>query len=124
MLRWFAYTLFVLVVAKVYAQDHVFKSATSEALIAAYRDKAVSACRNDKTFQSATASPVLWAERSEIAIQIGRPDLGVSIWEVDHALWEAAYKKPYLVLRPTDSHTALTCTYDITADAANLSRNG
>lgn len=116
--------LALLAVIKLYVQDQIYRSATSDALIAAYRSDAIAACQKDRTNQTADLAGPNWLKPSSIALQIGRSDLGVNLWEISDARWEAAYKQPYLVLAPSDPQAHLTCTYDINVNVASITRNG
>ncbi|MCH9808335.1 MAG: hypothetical protein K0U74_11435 [Alphaproteobacteria bacterium] len=116
--------LATLALAKVFTQNQLYRTATSNALIATYRERAIRACQADRANQTRNASHRLWAKPRNIDLEIGRSNLGVIIWDYDHALWEAAYRRPYLVLSPSDSNIRLRCTYDITAGGANVERRG
>lgn len=122
-MRWVVYALAALVALKIYAQDYFYRDATAQALIAAYGEKALTACRSNTTTQKKTLAPYVWGKSGEIKVQIGRNDLGVGIWELEHALWDAAFKQPYLILSPADKHTGITCTYDIVSDAASIHKS-
>ena len=112
--------LAALALAKVYTQNQFYRNATSQALIATYRDRAISACLSDRSSQSRKNGSGLWAKPRRVDLEVGRPDLGVFIWDYNHALWPAAYQRPYLVLSPSNPRTKLRCTYDITAGGANV----
>lgn len=113
--------LALLAVIKIYAQDQIYRSATSDALIAAYRSDAIVACQKNHANQPAELAVTYWAKPSSIAVQVGRSDLGVSLWQISDPRWDAAYKQPYLVLTSADPKTHLTCTYDINVNAASVS---
>jgi hypothetical protein len=123
MMRLIVVTLAALALAKIYIQDQIYRTAISDALIAAYESRAILACQSDRLNQSQGTASVLWTDPSAIDVEIGRPDLGIRIWDTNHALWEAAYTRPYLVLLPADANAHLKCTYDITAGAANVARS-
>jgi hypothetical protein len=105
---------------KLWAQDTVYRSATEEALVAAYRDRAVTACQKEPA-RDARTSAVNWSNASAIKLVIGDSNLSVYVWEVDHELWNARYRNPYLVLTPSD-RASLVCTYDIGLGTAHVSR--
>ncbi len=126
-MRIFVFILAALAIAKVYAQDQLYRTATAQALINAYSSLAVTACQKSGSAQIKTATSAqldLWTTRSPMSLQIGRDDLGVSIWQFEDRRWEAAYRQPYLVLSPQTQAGALTCTYDITAGQAQISHRG
>ena len=123
-MRWVVYTLAALVVLKFYMQTEFYREATSEALIQAYAERALTACRTNAAGPQPTPSRHLWDKPGGIHVAIGRDDLNVGIWQVDHENWKAAHRQTYLVLSPVEKHTGFTCTYDVQADAATVSRSG
>lgn len=107
---------------KIYAQDQTYRSAVTDALVAAYRSHAIAACQNDHVNQPKNTGALLWSNPSEITVTIGSSDVEIGMWNVDDELWDAAYKTPYLVLSPSDPLTPLKCTYDITSGSAKVSQ--
>jgi hypothetical protein len=106
---------------KIWAQDSVYRSATAEALVAAYRDRAIASCQKAPSKDARAASPVNWGSTPEIKLVIGNGGISVYIWEVDHELWNARFRNPYLVLSAHD-HANVACTYDIGRGTAEVSR--
>jgi hypothetical protein len=108
---------------KVWVQDTVFRAAAEEALIAAYRDRAVAACQRgpqgDPQGRSLAPPSLDWSHPSQVRLVIGNSGIGVHIWEIDHELWDARYKKPYLVL---SSGRGVDCAFDIGQGTALVSR--
>ncbi len=116
--------LAVLVFGKLYTEYRLYRSATSEAIVAAYRDKAIAACRESgNELLAGPAARAVWTKPSEVSVRIGRDDLGIAFWETGHALWPAAYAQAYLILAAPGNST-LRCTYDITARRANIWKKG
>jgi hypothetical protein len=119
-------TLALLAGLKIWAQDTLYKSATEEALVAAYRDRAVETCQKQRPKDPhgqplATASG--WSNPSSVKLVIGNDNVSVYIWQVDNALWSERYKRPYLVLAAADRRSSIACAFDITAGSAQLVRN-
>jgi hypothetical protein len=110
---------------KLWAQDTVYRSATEEALVAAYRERAAAVCQKEQQQgvrgQAGAASATNWGNAAQIKLVIGDNNLSVYVWEVDHALWNARYRNPYLVLSAND-RASLVCTYDIGSGTAHVSR--
>jgi hypothetical protein len=108
---------------KIWAQDSVYRSATEQALISAYRDRAVTACRKepqrDGRGYALAPFPIDWANAAETRLVIGDSRLSVYPWEVDHEHWNARYRSAYLIL---SSPTGLDCTYDLAAGTARIYR--
>jgi hypothetical protein len=118
--------LAVLAGAKLLAQELIARSAMEEALIAAYRDRAVEACQNaaSKDLRAAPLAGVRtgWTKPSEIRLAIGRRDLEVKIWDLDNALWPERFKHPLLVVVPPEGLAGLVCEFDVTLGQAALAR--
>jgi len=116
--------LALLAVTKLYVQDQIYRSATSDALIAAYRSNAILACQKIRSDQPAGSAQTYWANPSAITVQVGRADLGVNLWQISDPRWDAAYRQPYLVLTSADPRSPLTCTYDINVNTATVAASG
>lgn len=114
--------LALLAAVKIYTQDQMYKTAVTQALVSAYRERAITACQKERSNQNRNMARLLWSNPTAITISIGRADLDVGFWNRDSELWDAAYKRPYLVLFPTDPLSPLKCTFDITSGAANISQ--
>ncbi len=121
--------LVLLAVAKVWTQDRIYRSATEDALIHAYRTKAVESCqratRADTPLapnENARATLIhAWSRPERLSIVIGNPEVQVSIWEVDHAAWGMRYRYPYLVLDAGSPAPFARCSYDVILDRASVS---
>lgn len=123
-MRWVVYALAGLVALKIYMQDQFYRDATAKAIVAAYTERALAACRASGTTRDKALSEYLWSRAGDVRVEIGRSDLGVALWQFDHAQWPAAYEQAYLVLSPVEKHTGYTCTYDLAAGAATISKTG
>ncbi len=123
-MRWVVLALAGLVALKIYMEDQIYREATAKAIIAAYAERALAACRADVTNQDKALAAHLWSRAGEVRVEIGRDDLGIALWQLDHALWSAAHEQAYLVLSPAEKHTGFTCTYDLAAGAATVSKSG
>lgn len=105
--------LAALVALKVWIQDSVFRTAAEDAIVLAYRSRAADAC--------AALSVADWSSGVESRVAVGNPNIDVHIWQLDHELWNARFRQPYLVLTPPAPASA--CTYDILAGSAALRRS-
>ena len=111
--------LALLVALKVWAQDHTYRFAANEALIAAYRTRAAAACTASSGIAAALAGrAVTWTDTEEPRVVIGKAGLPVHFWEIDHELWDARFRHAYLVLGGAGG---ATCIYDMLADTAEIS---
>jgi len=111
---------------KIWTQDQILRSASAEALIQAYRDRAVQACQKDarrEPVNEATAvSPQAWGRPASVSLEFGRRGVDVKIWDVDNPLWNVRYKHPHLVLGMGGQRSNLVCEYDVIVGTATISR--
>lgn len=121
-MRLIVLTLALLALAKIYTQDQIYRTATSDALIKAYSARAISACKSDDKRLNGGSQTAYWDKPGSIDVEIGRSDLGIEIWDTGHKLWEAAYVRAYLVISPSSAKSDLKCTYDVTAGVAAVLR--
>lgn len=106
--------LALLAALKVWVQDSVFRTAAEDAIELAYRARAADACAHlDSTD---------WSTGVESRIAVGNPSLPVRIWQLDHELWNARFRQPFLILTAPGGQ-ALSCTYDILAGTAAIQRS-
>lgn len=115
--------LALLAAAKLGHHEYLFRVATRDALISAYKAHAVEACQRDATSQTLGLGGQAWANARSIQLVIGKSSLSVYPWQVDHALWNARYRNPYLFLTASQrSMGSIGCEYDIVNAAALVSR--
>ncbi|MBA4171383.1 MAG: hypothetical protein C0511_01685 [Hyphomicrobium sp.] len=120
---------------KIWAQDHIYRSAAEDALVHAYRQRAIDACQVDKPStterrKDAKSLQVItspFADPASIQLVVGKRDVDVAIWDVDNARWAVRYKYPLLVLHPSAASSAqngagLVCEFDITLGTATISK--
>jgi hypothetical protein len=116
--------LALLVAAKVWAQDRMYREAAGEALLAAYKLHAEAACvarpQTDARGMPVAVGSVNWKAAETAEILLGNPRLSVPIWQVDHPLWNARYKNPIVRLTVGDRYSRLACDYDVLAGSAEL----
>lgn len=121
--------LAVLAAAKVWTQDHIYRSATEEALLHAYRAKAVDTCQKapvpdsvaTRTDSSRRALSQAWSRPSSLRLVIGNSDIAVNVWEVDNADWAARFKSTHIVLEAGEPTPFARCRYDVMHDRAAVS---
>lgn len=130
MMRLAVAVLALLAGAKVWTQERMYRSATEDALVSVYKDKATERCRHAAATRSTGTPPdsartpasEAFAKPATIRLEIGNPEVDVHIWEIDHAAWPMRYKYPYIVLDAGNSQHALRCSYDVTLDKAKISQ--
>ena len=117
--------LALLAALKVWAHESAYRSATEEALVSAYRARAAEACARvspgTPVAPGETAGALDWATSPAARVAVGNPAVRVHLWQLDHELWNARFRQPYLVLG--DGPAGLSCTYDLLAGTAEVSRS-
>jgi len=117
-------TLALLATLKIWIQDTIYRAATEEALVSAYRARAADACARStpaRERRPGDAEAVDWTREAEPRVSVGNPAIPVHIWQFENELWNARFRQPYLVLAA--DRTSLSCTYDILADTAEVARS-
>lgn len=116
--------LALLVAAKIWTQDRMYREVTGEALLAAYKLHAVSACaarpQTDARGMPIAVGSVDWKSAETAEVLMGNPNLTVPLWQVDHPSWNARYKNPIVRLTVGDRFSRLACDYDVMAGSAQL----
>lgn len=109
---------------KIWTHDHIYRSATEDALVHAYRERAIEACQKDrgKSAKVSAAVAMPFANPAAISLVIGKRDVDVAIWDVENALWPVRYKYPLLVLKGGGPGPDLVCEYDMTLGTATVAR--
>ena len=113
--------LVVLAGAKVWYQDHTYRTAMGEAVVEAYRERAIEVCRRNAPKKAAGArddAAVAWASPSIEAV-IGNPDIDVAFWDTHNPLWSQRFRDPHLIL--TAAKGGARCSYDVHEGGAKLS---
>ncbi len=117
--------LALLAAAKVWTQDRLFREASGEALLAAYQQHAIAACRTrpptDARGMPVVVGTVDWSKPESAEILIGNPEISVPFWQVDNPLWAARYKSAFVRLTIGDRLSRLACDYDVAAGSAKIS---
>ena len=117
-----ALILALLAAAKFGYQEYLFRAATRDAIIGAYKEHAVQACQRDPRSHTLGMGPQAWANPKAIRLVIGKSSIDVYPWQVDHAMWNARYRHPYLFLTTGKRGASITCEYDIVNAAASVYR--
>ncbi len=107
-------------VAKISVAEYFFRTSARDVIVSAYRDRAVAACRSDN--RAAPVPVSVWTQSAEVRLVIGKSDLDVKLWQVDHQLWDARFRNPYLVLTAGDASGTVVCEYDVVHNSALIYR--
>lgn len=113
-----------LVAVKVWATDQIYRSATSDALITAYRPQAIEACRRQaikgQKTRGATVPLDIWTKPSETKVVLGRSGIDVRVWEIEDPRWRERFRHPQVVITADDGAGTRECEYDMIAGTASL----
>ncbi|MGE0768787.1 MAG: hypothetical protein AB7L90_20285 [Hyphomicrobiaceae bacterium] len=120
-MRIFVFVLLLLVAAKVGTQQYLVSTAKDEIIVAAYRERAVSACR-DAARSTRLELSSTWSPPREMRVVVGKGTLDIALWQVDNVLWETRYKTPYLLFPMQDAPKPVYCQFNIAHGAASLIR--
>jgi len=114
MLRMAIVVLALLVGLKLWAHEHFYRQATTDALLNAYLDRASRACRRH-LLESASQTAAASAARDVVPIAkvvIGDDTLDVAFWNVGHPHWAARYKTAFLHLTAGTGGSDAVCRFD------------
>lgn len=111
--------LAALVVIKLGVQEALYRSATNDVIISAYRDRAIAACAREPRAQLAVR-PGTFEQTVSVRLMIGKPGVDVHLWQFEHQLWNARFINPYLVLEVPASGRHIVCEYDIVHALASV----
>jgi len=114
--------LVLLAALKLGHHEYLYRIATRDVIVAAYRDRAALACQADGRTASLGVAPQAWANPSSVTLVIGKGGLNVHLWQVDNELWNARYRHPFLVLGAGSRTGQVYCEYDIVNAAASVHR--
>ena len=122
-MRAIVYVLALFAAAKIGAAEYLFRTSARDVIVAAYRERAIQACQRDGKAAPNGAAAATWMRPTDVRLVVGKSDLDVQLWQVDHHLWNARYRNPYLLLTPADEKSAgLMCEYDVVHNAALIYR--
>lgn len=115
-MRKVAIIIAVLFVARLGYEQIIYRSATYDVIVGTYAKSAVKACSQKAANPKAAES--LWSQPSSVKLVIGKSDLDVYFWQVNHMMWRARYKNPYLFITTRNEPNYLLCEYDIMRQSA------
>ncbi len=122
-MRAVVYVLALFAAIKIGAAEYLFRSGARDVIGSAYRERAIQACQRDGKSGTGPAALAAWSKPGEIRLVIGKSGLDVYLWQVDHQLWNARFRNPYLVILPAEGKAqGLVCEYDVVHNAALVSR--
>lgn len=122
-MRLIVIALVLLTGLKVWAQDRLHRSVLGDALVGAYRVRAIEACGRElpRTPKATAASSAkgTWNASATTDIVFGNSDVDVAIWDTENPLWSRRFRNPNLVLTAA-SASRTRCSYDVISGTAML----
>jgi hypothetical protein len=109
---------------KVWLQDHTYRTAMGEAVVEAYRERAIEVCRKNATKRVAGSrddGAAVWRSAPEAEAVIGNPDIDVAIWDTQNPLWSQRFRDPHLILTSSTGMVSTRCAYDVREGGATVS---
>ncbi len=107
--------LALLAATKVWYQDHTYRMAMADAVVEAYRERAVEVCRRSaskRPLGSRDDAASGWGLDSSAEIVIGDANLSVAIWDTQNPLWNQRFRDLHVVLTSATSGSR-RCAYDV-----------
>ena len=77
--------------------DRLFRDGAQEALIGAFRERAMAACQSEQIFRAGAGGP-LWTRPNSVDVVIGRSNVDVRIWQLRSERWPVRFRHPHVVL--------------------------
>ena len=114
--------LVLLAALKLGHQEYLYRVATRDLIVAAYKDRAVQACLTHGRNAGLGLQPQAWIHQASVRLVIGKSGLDVQFWQVDSDLWNLRYRSPFLVLTADARGGLVSCEYDIVNAAASVHR--
>lgn len=102
---------------KIGVGEYVYRTATAEVIITAYRERALAACQ---AAAGQKLAPGSWQTPLDISLAIGRPSLPVHIWQVGHQDWGTRFRSPHVMVSAGDGQRDAQCAYDVMRDGAAI----
>ncbi len=96
---------------KVWFQDHTYRAAMADAVVEAYRERAVEVCRRS-ALKRPTDTSSIWGLDSRAEITMGDSDVGVAIWDTQNPLWNRRFRDLHVILTSTAAGNK-RCAYDV-----------
>ncbi len=110
--------LILLAIGKIGLQEYLYRDATRDVIVSAYRQRAISACAGLGAVHAPALPTAAWIKPDAIGLAIGKNSVDVHIWQIDDPAWQARYRNPYLIVIPTGSNNSIGCEYDIVNNSA------
>lgn len=120
-MRIVALLLACLAVGKIAVVQWLYRSASDEVIVSAYRPRALDACGRDAQRQFGL-DITAWSQGTPITLAIGNSTNPVHIWQINDPAWSERYRNPYLHLTAQTMGQQVVCMYDVVSGTASARR--
>ena len=116
--------LAALVAAKLLTHQYLYREATQDLIVRAYRDAAVVTCATAAISRTEQLDAIAWRQAQDIDLEIGRRDhkASVYLWDVEHPHWSQRYRDPVLRLVSGRARDGAVCEFDILRGTAVVTK--
>ncbi|MBS0233180.1 MAG: hypothetical protein JSR99_06810 [Proteobacteria bacterium] len=114
--------LLLLAGTKIWFQEHAYRTAMADAVVEAYRQRAIEVCRRGAMKRAGSIrddGTSAWGPASPAEAVIGDPDVNVAIWDTQNPLWRQRFRDPHLILTGS-SAGGPRCAYDVRDGGATI----
>lgn len=113
--------LALLAIGKVATVEWLYRSASDDVIVNAYRPRALEACGRDarRAFGLDVAA---WSLQTPVRLEIGSRGGSIRIWQVEHPGWAQRFRNPYLHLTAGAPGVQVHCTYDVVGGSVLASK--
>jgi hypothetical protein len=114
--------LILLTGIKVWFQEHSYRAAMADAVVEAYRQRAIEVCRRSAMKRAGVSRDDVantWGATSRAEAIIGNPDVNVAIWDTQNPLWTQRFRDPHLILTAAGVGGP-RCAYDVREGGATV----
>ena len=120
-MRTLAILLAMMALTKVATVQWLYRSASDDVIVNAYRLRASEACGRDaRRVFGLDAS--IWSQAAHIRLEMGKRGGGVYLWQVDDPTWTQSWRNPFLLFTVSASGNQFQCSYDVVGGSASASK--
>jgi hypothetical protein len=112
--------LALLAAGKIGVQEYLYRSATSDIIVAAYRQRAIVACQDSASRAAPLIPATAWTAPAAIVLSIGKASSPAYIWQIHDPEWQVRFRNPYLIVTPSGNDNRIECEYDIVQNSTYI----
>lgn len=113
--------LALLAAGKVVSQEYRYRTSLTDAVVAAYRDRAAHACFVDSMSLGLPLAAKAWSQPDGMHVSIGKSQRETSGSHLTNPFRSTYQPTPHLVLVPAGRPRHVSCEYDVVNDTAAVS---